>query len=241
MLLDEIDRADASIQDILLSILEGQGKDAEGEPVAFSQAVFILTANQGQDRVEAAYEESMEREESRQLLAEKLDDRLLRQLVLEGVVDQAEANLRDGLEALARKAKEPFETSGQLDGKGLDHVEHYLALRELLDRLRRDRAQNATRSGTARPDRPRRAVLPDPRAGRARPDRQTEAGSARVGRLPGAGASGDPGRDDPAEALDPLRRNLDHRAACQTGPRDRPQTGDLQCRWMTLGASSGPG
>src|SRR5690606_32180420 len=30
ILLDEIDRADASIQDILLSIMEGEGKDAEG-------------------------------------------------------------------------------------------------------------------------------------------------------------------------------------------------------------------
>src|SRR5262249_1992108 len=33
VLLDEIDRADPSIHDILLAILEGQGKDAEGTPV----------------------------------------------------------------------------------------------------------------------------------------------------------------------------------------------------------------
>src|SRR5262249_52130817 len=45
ILLDEIDRAHSGIQDLLLSIFDGEGRDARGETVDFSQVVFIMTTN----------------------------------------------------------------------------------------------------------------------------------------------------------------------------------------------------
>jgi MoxR-like ATPase len=57
ILLDEIDRAHTAIQDVLLAILEGEAKDAWNERVFFSQAIFLMTTNLGQDQVTKAYEQ----------------------------------------------------------------------------------------------------------------------------------------------------------------------------------------
>jgi len=59
VLLDEVDRSHPSIQDILLGILEGEGKDALGATVHFSNVIFVMTTNQGQDQVVSAYESAM--------------------------------------------------------------------------------------------------------------------------------------------------------------------------------------
>lgn len=62
VVLDEIDRSHPSIQDILLGILEGEGKDALGSSVQFSHVIFIMTTNQGQEQVVTAYEAAMRSE-----------------------------------------------------------------------------------------------------------------------------------------------------------------------------------
>ena len=59
ILLDEVDRAHSSIQDILLGFLEGRGRDAEGRSHRFDQAIFVMTTNQGQEVVENAYRDAV--------------------------------------------------------------------------------------------------------------------------------------------------------------------------------------
>lgn len=59
ILLDEIDRAHSSIQDILLGFLEGRGRDAEGRSHRFDQAIFVMTTNQGQEVIENTYREAI--------------------------------------------------------------------------------------------------------------------------------------------------------------------------------------
>ncbi|MER8433900.1 AAA family ATPase [Mesorhizobium caraganae] len=93
ILLDEIDRAHPTIQDILLSVLEGRGNNASGEEVQFSQTIFILTTNLGQEQVEAAYRDMRGQESSRPEIASKLDDEQLRNLILAGAVDQFELDM----------------------------------------------------------------------------------------------------------------------------------------------------
>jgi len=55
ILLDEIDRAHSSIQDVLLAMLEGSARDGSGVLHRFSQVVFIMTTNLGQEEVEAQF------------------------------------------------------------------------------------------------------------------------------------------------------------------------------------------
>lgn len=96
ILLDEIDRADASIQDILLSILEGEGKDAEGKIVYFSQAIFIMTTNQGQEQVEEIYYKIYSNDNiSRDTLAVNFSDESLRKLILQGAIDETEIAMQN--------------------------------------------------------------------------------------------------------------------------------------------------
>ena len=107
ILLDEIDRADASIQDILLSMLEGQGKDAQGEIVYFTQAVFVMTTNLGQEQVLAAWRHSRERGLTRSQTAISSSDDL-RRWILEGVQDAGELRMRDVLRTQIDQAMTRF-------------------------------------------------------------------------------------------------------------------------------------
>ncbi len=137
ILLDEIDRADASIQDILLSILEGEGKDAEGSTVYFSQVIFIMTTNQGQDQVEEAYRSLKSKGASRQEIAAQFPDDTLRDLILKGVVDETEAGMKEHLQRETNIIKDAFD-EWQKDpdqGDGDLIIEHYIALRQKAARL----------------------------------------------------------------------------------------------------------
>lgn len=108
ILLDEIDRAHASIQDILLSILEGEGKDAEGEIVYFSQVIFIMTTNQGQEQVEESYRKTLIEGISRAELVNSFNDETLRQLILEGAIDETEIAMQQHLLAAINSVKNMF-------------------------------------------------------------------------------------------------------------------------------------
>lgn len=138
ILLDEIDRADASIQDILLSILEGEGKDAEGNIVYFSQVIFIMTTNQGQDQVSEAYRTLKSKGAERSELAAQFSDEALRSLILKGVVDKTEAGMKEHLRRETGVVKAAFDQwqanpNGQGDGDML--IEHYIGLRQKSARL----------------------------------------------------------------------------------------------------------
>ena len=112
ILLDEIDRADASIQDILLSILEGEGKDAEGKTVYFSQAIFIMTTNQGQEQVEEIYNKTFSSNSTyRDELAKNFGDESLRKLILQGAIDETEIDMQKFLYAEINESKNRFKTS----------------------------------------------------------------------------------------------------------------------------------
>lgn len=134
ILLDEIDRADASIQDILLSILEGEGKDAEGSIVYFSQVIFIMTTNQGQDQVLEAYKNVTSGKLVRQDIVKQFNDEALRTLILQGVVDDTEANMKYHLRRETEQVKAAFDQAGT--GQEADMlIEHYIDLRQKSQRL----------------------------------------------------------------------------------------------------------
>jgi Cdc6-like AAA superfamily ATPase len=142
ILLDEIDRADASIQDILLSILEGEGKDAEGKIVYFSQVIFIMTTNQGQEQVEEIYEQTSSVDNiSREILAERLGDESLRKLIIQGAIDETEVAMQNFLLAEINAAKNQFdECQLQLQqdlfqNSGGELIERYINLKNRYNRL----------------------------------------------------------------------------------------------------------
>jgi ATP-dependent Clp protease ATP-binding subunit ClpA len=132
ILLDEIDRADASIQDILLSILEGEGNDAEGNPVYFSQVIFIMTTNQGQDQVEEAYRQLRHKGASRHELAEQFSDEKLRNLILKGVLDETEARMKADLDQRLADIKETY-----LEQQDASFIEDYITLKQEAAQLER--------------------------------------------------------------------------------------------------------
>lgn len=140
ILLDEIDRADASIQDILLSILEGEGKDAEGKIVYFSQVIFIMTTNQGQEQVEEIYEKTSSVENiPREILAERFSDESLRKLIIQGAIDETEVAMQNFLLAEINAAKNQFdECQLQQDlfqNDGGELIERYIDLKNRYNRL----------------------------------------------------------------------------------------------------------
>jgi ATP-dependent Clp protease ATP-binding subunit ClpA len=139
ILLDEIDRADASIQDILLSILEGEGKDAEGEIVYFSQVIFIMTTNQGQEQVIEAYRDVERLGIDRRELVARFSDEALRSLILQGVVDEVEAGMKRHLRLETDAVKAAFASvqgNGEASANDADLlVEHYISLRQKAARL----------------------------------------------------------------------------------------------------------
>lgn len=139
ILLDEIDRADASIQDILLSIMEGEGKDAEGQPVYFSQAIFVMTTNLGQEAVQAAYADVQSGRHTRAELVQLFGDEQLRRLVLEGATDETELAMQQELDTRVQAEKNRFQQARNKGepGASLEAIARYSELKELRQRLDR--------------------------------------------------------------------------------------------------------
>lgn len=140
ILLDEIDRADPSIQDILLSILEGEGKDAEGKIVYFSQVIFIMTTNQGQEQVEEIYEKTFSVDNiSREILADRFSDESLRKLIIQGAIDETEVAMQNFLLAQINMLKNQFDEYNlqqdlfQQNAETL--IERYIELKNRYNRL----------------------------------------------------------------------------------------------------------
>jgi hypothetical protein len=118
VLLDEIDRAHSSLQDILLSILEGNGRDNQGQLIDFRQVIFMLTTNLGQDAITVAYEAGGSREQ----LARQLDDRRLRAIILKGLEDPAEESMMTFLEAEVRRRSDEVTEGLKRAGAGESDV-----------------------------------------------------------------------------------------------------------------------
>lgn len=133
ILLDEVDRSHPQVQDVLLSILEGQGKDYRGESVYFTQAVFVMTTNQGREQVTAAYDQAAGA--ARGELASRLPDGELRGYLLSGALDRTESEMQDYLDGEIARVKAAFRAP-EADTDRLDEVQRYLVLREMRDRLR---------------------------------------------------------------------------------------------------------
>ena len=108
ILLDEIDRAHPSIQDILLSILEGEGADASGRPVYFSNAIILATTNLGQEQIEEIWRSAQARGQTRVEAASRLEDRTLRDLILTGAIDETERAMQKTLDARVRDLRDAF-------------------------------------------------------------------------------------------------------------------------------------
>ena len=134
ILLDEIDRAHASIQDILLSILEGHGADASGRPVFFSQTIILATTNLGQEQIEARWREGEARGESRSAIAEALDDALLRDLVLTGALDETEHAMQHSLDGEVARLREAFRNAEESRERA-SLIDIYMAARQRREAL----------------------------------------------------------------------------------------------------------
>ncbi|MDD2869310.1 AAA family ATPase [Neomegalonema sp.] len=138
ILLDEIDRAHPSIQDILLSILEGQGADSTGRPVYFTQAVILATTNLGMEQIEAAWRDAREKGATRARIAADFDDRKLRELILHGAVDETERAMQKALDLRILEARAGFSAAG-------DPAEEEARIEIYVDALRRRSALEAAR------------------------------------------------------------------------------------------------
>ena len=135
ILLDEIDRAHASIQDILLSIMEGHGADASGRPVFFSQTIILATTNLGQEQIETRWHQGVERGESRSAVAEALDDAVLRELVLTGALDETEHAMQHSLDGEIARLREAFRSAGEPHEQA-SIIDAYMAARQRREALR---------------------------------------------------------------------------------------------------------
>lgn len=142
VLLDEIDRCHASIQDILLSILEGHGNDSEGRAVYFSQAIFLLTTNLGQEQVTAAYGRSQAEGWSRDTLASNFTSDDLRRLILRGVTDQTELAMASDLDLRLEAARSAY-LAGSKAADNLEQVGAYLQLKQLRQSFEQIRRHSA--------------------------------------------------------------------------------------------------
>lgn len=137
ILLDEIDRAHPSIQDILLSILEGRGNNVDGDEVRFSQAIIIMTTNLGQEQIEAAYRDMREAGDDRKTIAASFDDTRLRELILMGATDKYEMEMLDRLDAAIEAARVP---AAKAD---LASIDVYLALKQRRAALQQNRRHSS--------------------------------------------------------------------------------------------------
>ncbi len=148
ILLDEIDRAHPSIQDILLSMLEGEANDGNNTTVYFSHAIFIMTTNLGQEAVISIYNDHLKSFENG--LADPvsvdstdfsdhgaIDNRTelyknmsinLRKILLEGARDKTELKMQKAIEdqLLALRERTSYDVS---------HIGMYIQLNELKKRL----------------------------------------------------------------------------------------------------------
>ena len=142
ILLDEIDRAHPSIQDILLSILEGQGDDARGRPTSFSQSIILATTNLGMEQIETAWRRGAEEGRTRDEVARSLDNQTLRDLVLSGAVDDVENDMQRVLDERIASVRSKFGECGDPDAQGA-LIDDYIGLsrrREALQLTRRHSA-----------------------------------------------------------------------------------------------------
>jgi ATP-dependent Clp protease ATP-binding subunit ClpA len=138
VLLDEIDRAHSAIQDILLSMLEGEAKDGMNERVHFSQAIFIMTTNHGQDQVTTGYKRRASGA-SREELAEEFSDERLRRLILEGILDTDELTMKEQVETEIKSFKsglaEVIKDTDSTARSRPEDIQYYLSLKRLKDDL----------------------------------------------------------------------------------------------------------
>lgn len=162
ILLDEVDRAHVTIQDILLSILEGEAKDGRNQLVSFSQVIVLMTTNLGQELVENLYERAQQEDCPRNRLAESYNESLadlidrapadgpaadvLRDLVLRGAVDEAEAALLVRLDRQLDELKRTLSNRLNEDSDGFQPAEYardYLHLRGLRDAMEKQVRRSA--------------------------------------------------------------------------------------------------
>lgn len=109
VLLDEIEKAHADVQNILLGVLEGEGKDETGKTVSFHQAIFLMTSNYAEALISAEYE-TYRREMSRQKVAAEFDTARVKAMLQAGVAAEIEHDmlrfLDDSKRSIAREFRE---------------------------------------------------------------------------------------------------------------------------------------
>ena len=102
----------------------------------FSQAIFILTTNQGQEQVTAAYDKARAAKTPRDRLAGTFDDAALRGLLIKGVLDETEVAMKKFLRSEIDGVRERFVKLGAGKGENAQAlVRNYLALREQQQRM----------------------------------------------------------------------------------------------------------
>lgn len=137
ILLDEIDRAHAQLQDILLSIFEGQGKDSNGYTVHFSNAIFILTTNRQQETIRADFihdcRDLNEESQRYEYAADCWSGDRLQRLLSTGVSSAGEESMRAYLNEALEDAVRKFDMADANDRMG--RLSEYLSISEKMDRF----------------------------------------------------------------------------------------------------------
>jgi hypothetical protein len=140
ILLDEVDRAHPSLQDILLSMLEGWARDGMGEVCSFSQVIFILTTNQGQEMVESHYREKIGA--GRAEVASTLEDSVLRKLYISRSLSQADQQIQARVQQEMDVLRAASAEAGEGSGDFVMALQGYLQLRDVSRSLLSDNGKS---------------------------------------------------------------------------------------------------
>lgn len=134
ILLDEIEKAHLDVQNILLGILEGEGKDFSGKKVSFGQTIFIMTSNYAETAISDNY---VRRRESanRDQAAEALTTRQVKSLLQQGVAAEVEQEMLAFLKDRKQRLADDFRNLRQSlpEKMGPEHDLPIAELRKLID------------------------------------------------------------------------------------------------------------
>ncbi|MCC9600723.1 AAA family ATPase [Stieleria sp. JC731] len=92
VLLDEIEKAHLDVQNILLGILEGEGKDYSGAITRFHQTIFVMTSNYAEQLISRKYETDR-KEKTRSEVAASLSTPIVKVLLQQGASAEVEQEM----------------------------------------------------------------------------------------------------------------------------------------------------
>ena len=116
ILLDEIEKAHLDVQNILLGIFEGEGKDYAGKTVSFGQVIFLMTSNYSEKLITSEYV-ARRKQSSRQQVAEVLTTSVVKSMLKQGVGAEVEQEMLLFLDESRQRIAELFRQQRKESGR----------------------------------------------------------------------------------------------------------------------------